>query len=123
MKKATEIILQYMEEQGITYRELARRTGRSAQNVWNVLNGRRGNRPDGEKGGREPNYKSILDICNVMGLKIVIMPTGDAQNLDTLLSAAELEDIPFSAMQRILEAGGYSVEIKAPEDAEETHNN
>lgn len=123
MKKATEVILQYMEEQGITYRELARRTGRSAQNVWNVLNGRKGNRPDGEKGGREPNYKSILDICNVMGLKIIIMPTGDAQNLDTLLSAAELEDIPFSAMQRILEAGGYSVEIKAPEDEEETHNN
>lgn len=122
MRKATEIILQYMEEQGISYREVARRTGRSAQNVWNVLNGKDGNRKDGTKGRREPNYKTVVDICSVLGLKITIQPNGEAQDPEALTKAAELEYIPFSAVQRILEAGGYSMQIEAPEkNPEKTH--
>lgn len=122
--RAAETILRYMEEQGISYREVARRTGRSAQNVWQVLNGRTGNRPEGAKGGREPNYKTVVDICGVLGLKITIQPTGDVHDPEAITKAAELEYVPFSAVQRILEAGGYSMQIEAPEkNLEKTQKN
>lgn len=122
--KATEIILQRMENQGITYRELARRTGRSAQNVWNVLNGKDGNRPGGTKGLRDPNYKTVVDFCDALGLKISIEPNGVRQDPDALTKAAELEYVPFSGVQRILEAGGYSMQIEATENfSEKTQEN
>lgn len=122
--RAAETILHYMEEQGITYREVARRTGRSAQNVWNVLNGKDGNRPDGTKGRREPNYKTVVDICTALDLKITIQPTDGAHDPEAIIKAAELEYVPFSAVQRILEAGGYSMRIEAPEkNLEKTQKN
>lgn len=113
--KATEIILKYMDECGITYRGLAAMTGTSAQNVWNILNGRRGNRKDGEKGGREPDYKSILRICEVLGMKVSFLPTGGTPDPKVLEKTVELDKVPFSTVQSILKAGGWTVQISPPE--------
>lgn len=114
--RATGVILKYMEDNGITYREVAARTGRSAQNIWNTLNGKDGNRPEGTKGRRDPNYKTIVEICDALSLKITIRPTGGGHDPDTLVRAAELGPIPFSVVQKILEAGGYSIAIEIPEE-------
>lgn len=120
--KITETILSYMQENKITYRQVAAKTGRSAQNIWNVLNGKAGNRPDGEKGQRDPNFKTILDICEAIGMKVKITANTGEIKPEMLIQAAELETVSFSAVQRMLEAGGYSLQVDAPKKFSEENS-
>lgn len=113
--KVTDIILQYMKDNKITYRKLASLTGTSAQNVWNILYGRKGYNRDGEKGTREPGYKSIIKICDALGIKVSIVPTGEAHDPDAIMRAAEMTDISFAAVESILEASGYTLQIEFPQ--------
>lgn len=121
--KASRIILSYMKANGITYRDVASRTGRSFQNVWNILNGKDGNKASGTKGRREPNYKTVVEICDAIGLKIEIRPTGEPHDPQALIKAAELQYVPFSTVQRLLEASGYAVTFSGKNFPPKTHNN
>lgn len=111
--KANEVILAYMKEHGITYRDVAERIGHTAQNVWNILNGKAGNKTGNKKGSHDANYKTIINICDAIGLKIVIHPVPGDHHPDALLHAAELEDVPFSTVQRLLQASGYQIIFRA----------
>lgn len=114
--KAADVIREYMERNKITYREVARRSGRSGQNIWNILNGNAGNKPTGAKGGRDPNYKTILDVCDALGLKVTITKTEERESPDEIVRAAELLHALFSTVQRILQAAGFLLQIETPEE-------
>ena len=114
--KATEIIKAYMAEKGITYRDMAAKTGKTPQGVWNALNGRNGGTNDRERGGQEPNYITIKKMCDALGLRISIKPQRPTPP-DNILEAAEIANVSFSALQRILELGGYMLTIEPPEES------
>lgn len=107
--KASEIILRRMKEDGITYRELAAKMGNTTcQNIWVILNGKRGNNVANRRGSKESYYDTVLDMCHALHMTVEIRGR-DGGRLE--LGAEGLEDVPFRGVCRVLEAAGYRVYI------------
>lgn len=109
--KATDIIKQYMQQNRISYAELASRIGKSTQGVWIALNGKNESNPDVS---REAKYSTIKKMCDALDLRIVVREK-KAETKSEVLDSEIPENLPFSAVQKLLESVGYEVFIEKSE--------
>lgn len=65
-----QIIKDYMKQNRITYAALASRLGTSRQNVWSILNGRKNNSKQADKGSRAVSQEMIDKIMDILGLEV-----------------------------------------------------
>lgn len=108
---ASEVILDKMKKEKITYRELGERAGVSQQCIWSILNGKVGNKTSNKKGSRDPKFGSLQKLCDAMDLEMVAVPTGKQPDIRKLLRDSDFEDLPYSAAVKTIEATGYSLKI------------
>lgn len=101
-----QFIKDYMEENHITYERVADKMGTTRQNVWQILYGRIGNKPTGEKGRRDPDFATVVKLLDALDLKIELTK-GGTENKTAMITAASSERVPFSAAESIMEAAGY----------------
>lgn len=113
-----EVIIAHMGENGITYRDVAGKIGSTQQNVWNILNGKDGNKPGNTKGARRPRLESIKQICEAVGLalRVVPIPGAEKPDLDAVLKAEELDAYSFDAIQTIIQKFGYKLTVEKQEE-------
>ncbi len=109
--KATDIIKHYMQQNRISYAELASRIGKSTQGVWIALNGKNESNPDAS---REAKYSTIKKMCDALDLRIVVKEK-KVETTGDVLNAEIPENMPFSAVQKLLESVGYKVLIEKSE--------
>lgn len=107
----TAFIKDYMETHDITYRDVAAKMGTSYQNVWLILNDRTDVPTKGKRGRRDPNFLSVKRLLDAIGLEIVIERVSAADPRE-ILRLAEHENIGFSTLQRIMEAGGHKMSVR-----------
>jgi len=107
----TDFIKDYMERHNISLRAVAEKMGVSYQNVWLILNERTEVPGKGKAGRRDPNYLTVKRLMDALGLELEITRC-TPMNPQEVLRLAEHENIGFSTLQRVLEAGGFHLAVK-----------
>ena len=107
----TEFIKDYMARNNITLRDVAAKMGTSYQNVWLILNDRTDVPKRGKAGRRDPNYLSVKRLLDALGLEIVVEKS-IPKSPQEVLHIAEHENIGFSTLQKVMEAGGLHMTIR-----------
>ena len=107
----TDFIKAYMERNHISLRSVAEKMGTSYQNVWLILNERSNVPSKGKSGRRDPNYLTVKRLLDTLGLEVEIVRIAP-MNPQEILRLAEHENIGFSTLQKVLEAGGFHMQVK-----------
>ncbi|MCD7866819.1 MAG: helix-turn-helix domain-containing protein [Clostridiales bacterium] len=104
----TEFIKTKMDEQGITYEQLAAEAGvGSRQNLWDKLNRR-----------EQPNFGTVKKILAGLGYDIVIQKDPEAtedvgdRNLARFFQVANEEQVSFDCVEKLLGTMGYEIILK-----------
>ena len=107
----TEFIKDYMARNNIKLRDVAAKMGVSYQNVYMILDNRNSVPKKGKQGRRDPNYLTVKRLLDALGLEIVIEKTA-AKDPREILLLAEHENIGFSTLQKVMEAGGHHMTVR-----------
>ena len=95
-----------MKEKGIRTTEVARRIGKSKQNVWNALNG------DKESAHtRNPSIGILREICEAIGAELYIEPTAE-ERPEGKIQMGELDDFPLDAANTLCKKLGCELKLK-----------
>lgn len=96
-------IPRWMEEAGVTMKELGERLGVSNTAVWVKLTK-----------NKYAQYAGIIQMCNALGYKerLVHKETPKAPDLGEIMQICEDQKISYEAVERILEIVGYEITYK-----------
>ena len=106
--KATEVVVEYMKDNKITYRDLAKRMGTSAMNVWYILNRRK--EDDKES---DPKLGTLMNLCTVLDIPIRIVRDHSRESTTVDVGLEQFQDLPVSAVSKLLNLSGRAIEINS----------
>lgn len=101
MNNIAEVIKMYMEDNRISYDDVAKKIGWSRQNLWDKLNKR-----------SEPNLESMKKIADGLGFTFKLAKTNEpdkTKEAAALFEAVEMVQISYSDVEKILNSVGYSL--------------
>ena len=90
-----------MQEDELTYEELAKRNGWTRQNLWLKMNK-----------SVCPNFDTVRKIAEAMGRQMEVIPKDDFTgevDLKELYATAEDQQVSFDVVEELLNAIGYEV--------------
>ena len=96
-----EMIKQWIEEDGLTYSEVARRVGWTRSNFNHKIHG-----------GRNLNFSTVKRIAEALGRELVITRIPDAQedgNCEELCQVTEKQRVSYDVVKSIYESAGYDI--------------
>lgn len=91
----------WMQEEELTYEELATRIGWSRQNLWLKMNK-----------SVCPNFDTVRKIAEAMGHEMTVRPLDEVPaevNLQDLYAVAEEQQVSFDVIEEMLRAIGYEL--------------
>ena len=98
-----ERIRNWMQEDELTYEEVASRIGWSRQNLWIKLNK-----------SQYPNFDTIRKVLEAMGKELIVKPIDQAPaeiDLQKLYEVAEDQMVSFDVVEKLMNAIGYELDF------------